>query len=344
MTRSGMMVDTWTWYQGIVEIMHRSSSVCVLVVLSFVAGAVGCSEYEVANLREQEIFEQPGELRSADILFVVDNSPSMDEEQRLLGENFQAFVAVLTATYADFQIGITTTDVGGADAGVLRGGVLTPLTPDIAAAFEEAVAVGTDGSRDEQGLWAAVLAADPIRNPGFIRDEARLNVVFVSDEDDHSPELVATYINSLTESAGAGGFVAHALVGDLPQGCVSGTTAADAGGRYLEGVASTGGWSDSICADSYATLLTQVGLDVAGWNTTFPLTKVPQPENIVVTVDDVQIAERVVDGWQYSPGDNAIVFAGRAIPRPGMAVKVEFTPWVGPSSGQSTDTSATTEG
>lgn len=297
-----------------------------------VTGLAGCSDYAVANLREQEIFEQPGELRSADILFVVDDSPSMDEEQQLLGQNFQAFVAVLTATYADFQIGITTTDVSGADAGKLRGGLLTPTTPDIAAAFEAAVGVGTSGSRDEQGLWAAVLAADPVRNPGFVRAESRFNVVFVSDEDDHSPELVDTYLNSLTESAGAGGFVAHALVGDLPQGCVSGTTAADAGGRYLDAVASTGGWSDSICADSYTTLLTQVGLDVAGWNTTFPLAKVPQPENIVVKVDDVSIPERAVDGWQYAPGDNAIVFSGRAVPRPGMSVVVEFTPWVGPTS------------
>lgn len=290
-----------------------------------------CSDYEVKNVRDEEFFEQPGELVSADILFVVDDSASMDEEQTLLVDNFAAFVAVLEETYADYQIGITTTDVSGADAGVLRGGVLSPATDDIATAFASAAAVGTGGSREEQGMWAAVLAADPTRNPGFLRGESRFNVVFVSDEDDQSPEPVSTYLEALEALAGEGGLVVHGLVGDLPQGCASGTTAADPGIRYLDAVDITGGWSDSICARDYTPLLTQVGLDVAGWNTTFVLAGIPTVSSLEVEVDDVLIPERETDGWTYSPGENAIVFSGRAIPRPGMGVHVSYTPWVGPT-------------
>ena len=33
---------------------------------------------------------------------------------------------------------------------------------------------------------------------------------------------------------------------------------------------------------------------------------------------------RKVDGWTYSPGDNAVVFHGRAVPRAGMTVYVEY--------------------
>lgn len=296
------------------------------------AALTACSDYEVENLRQIEFFAQEGELHAADILFVVDDSASMDEEQALLADNFGDFVQVLADTYADYQIGVTTTDVSGASAGVLRGGVLTPATPDIAAAFAEAVSVGATGSRDEQGLWAAVLAADAARNPGFVRPEARFNVVFVSDEDDHSPEVVSTYLDSLGNSAGEAGFVVHALVGDLPAGCVSGATAADAGTRYIDAVERTEGWRDSICADSYVPLLTQVGLDVAGWNTTFELGDIPAPSSIVVEVDGVAIPERRQDGWQYSAGQNAIVFSGWAVPRPGMEVMVEYVPWVGPTA------------
>jgi hypothetical protein len=49
--------------------------------------------------------------RDVDILFVIDNSGSMAEEQARLARNFPAFVARLEDMGADYRIGITTTDV-----------------------------------------------------------------------------------------------------------------------------------------------------------------------------------------------------------------------------------------
>ena len=40
-------------------------------------------------------------------------------------------------------------------------------------------------------------------NQGFLREEAALAVVFVGDEDDHSPDAVDTYIRFLRELKGA---------------------------------------------------------------------------------------------------------------------------------------------
>ena len=52
--------------------------------------------------------------RDLDILFVVDNSGSMAEEQALLSANFAAFIDVLEApdVKANYRIGVTTTDSG----------------------------------------------------------------------------------------------------------------------------------------------------------------------------------------------------------------------------------------
>jgi len=47
-----------------------------------------------------------------DILFVIDNSGSMGEEQQLLSENLPAFLNVLDGYQADYRIAITTTDSG----------------------------------------------------------------------------------------------------------------------------------------------------------------------------------------------------------------------------------------
>ncbi|MSP55794.1 MAG: hypothetical protein EXR69_09365 [Myxococcales bacterium] len=287
----------------------------------------GCTENKLTQVGTEDRFLQGGEEVSADILFVVDDSASMTEEQARLGENFSAFVEVLSGTFADWQIGVITTDPE--EYGALRGAILTPDTPLLDAAFAAAVDVGNEGSRDEQGLLTSALAMSPSLNPGLVRANSALNVVYVSDEDDHSPDVVDVYMAVLTGAAGSGGFRAHALVGDLPEGCVSGTSAADAGTRYLDAVSGTDGWSDSICADDYSALLARVGLDVAGWDTTFYLDRVPDPATLEVSVDTVLIPERADDGWQYSSGDNAIVFEGYAVPRPGMEVVVRYEPWMG---------------
>ena len=287
------------------------------------AGALGgCSDYDVAHVRGSDVFFQGGDDAEADVLFVLDDSPSMGEEQDRLSENFSAFVDVLAESYADYRIGITTTD---ADLdGALLGEVLTPDTTDLEASFLEQVDVGATGDRDEQGLEVARLALATGTDTSLRRDGARLNVVVFSDEDDHSPDTVSAYVNQLSTVAGDSGFHFHAVVGDLPAGCASGSSAADPGTRYAEAVAQTEGYIDSICAEDYTPMLTRVGLDVAGLNDIFFLTKLPRPDTLEAWVDGVRIPEREVDGWQYSSGDNAVVFSGRAIPRPGMQVKLAY--------------------
>jgi hypothetical protein len=288
-----------------------------------------CSDQGFGTLTFDDTFVQADVELSTDVLFVVDDSASMEEEQDRLASNFGAFVEVLASSYADWQVGVVTTDVDGETAGKLRGGLLTAATPDLDAAFRAAVVAGTEGSRDERGLAAAVLAVDPERNPGFVRGGSRFNVVFVSDEDDHSPAEVSDYLGRIEAVAGAE-FGAHALVGDLPAGCASGTSAADPGGRYLDAAETTLGFVESICADDYTGLLTRVGLDVSGLADTFALSRLPSEDSLEVRVEGVLLPERAADGWTYSLGDNAIVFHGRAVPRAGMEIVVTYLKWLGP--------------
>ncbi len=74
--------------------------------------------------------------RDVDILFVIDNSGSMSEEQARLARNFPAFVERLEAMGADYRIGITTTDVKhpGCPGGTPENGalVLRPCTDAVA--------------------------------------------------------------------------------------------------------------------------------------------------------------------------------------------------------------------
>ena len=67
-----------------------------------------------------------------DLLFVVDNSGSMSEEQENLARSFDTFIHWLTQENVDFHIAITTTDVE-----TNRGELLGPLV----ARGDEAVAL-----------------------------------------------------------------------------------------------------------------------------------------------------------------------------------------------------------
>lgn len=156
-----------------------------------------------------------------DILFVVDDSGSMEPEQANLAANFDAFITRLSqsAVKTDFQIGITTTSVDWPiaaenatgftlrttyddgtpyPAGVLvaasgKPKILASSSPTIVADFKANVAVGTAGAAKEQGLRAALLAVTDCiadgKNAGFLRDGARLALIVVTDEDDCSDPI-----------------------------------------------------------------------------------------------------------------------------------------------------------
>lgn len=292
--------------------------------------ATACSEYEVVEQDRQDVFLLEKAQTAQDLLFVIDDSASMTEEQSRLTANVDTFVEAVADSEISWRLAVTTTDVSTAAAGSFTTQVIDDDSADLANLIRAAMDVGTAGDRDEQGLAAALAALQ--RNPSFARADARMNVVILSDEDDHSPGHVPDYLADLDELGGMGLHV-HVIVGDAPSGCANGQSAADAGIRYLTAAADTQGYYESICADSYAGILTRLGLDVAGIQDTFELTEVPQAETLQVFVDDVVIPAlseaRDVDAWRYDPGDNAVVFEGRSIPRPGQTVVVSYQQLVG---------------
>jgi len=143
-------------------------------------------------------------VRKVDILWVVDNSGSMAQEQAQLANNFAAFIQDLTTADppVDYHLGVITTDANA------EGGALRPIGTDLskrfiscagangcnvndpARAFTSTVEVGTGGGYIEKGLLSAHLAlVEPNRsgvNAGFLRDDAALYVILVSDEGDAS--------------------------------------------------------------------------------------------------------------------------------------------------------------
>ena len=147
---------------------------------------------------------------ATDILFVIDNSGSMQDKHDNLVRNANEFVSELTKNSTNYHLGIVTTDIiAPTDQGRLRtasGGPLFWTSPSAddpnAAAIEQAIvqgfsatveSIGIEGSFKEAGLGAVLAALAPTdpnvaaNNAGFLRPTADLAIVIVTDEDDCSP-------------------------------------------------------------------------------------------------------------------------------------------------------------
>ena len=291
--------------------------------------------------------------QDVDVLFVVDDSGSMGEEQNNLANNFSSFIGQAAAWQNDYHIAVVTTDVDGG-SGVFRGDPRF-IDPTTTSKFASNVKVGTNGSGTERGLEAAQLAlslpniADSSTtctadaecaavggachdgfcggpNRGFLRKDANLEVVFVSDEEDQSPSDLNFYVNFFKNIKGFYNenlFHAHAIVGPSG-GCSSSNGDASAGHRYMDVAAQTGGNSASICEPDFATALASIGEIAFGLKVQFFLSRVPEPSSIQVSVAGQACAAG--GSWSYDLQSNSVVFqeTGGCMPQPGEEVRIHY--------------------
>lgn len=296
--------------------------------------------------------------QDVDVLFVVDNSGSMSSNQSNLAANFQSFIAAAGQWNNDYHIGVTTTDMD-AQAGQLvaaagQGRFVTRAnTTQLSANFR----VGTDGSADEKGLAAAQAALSlPLvadsrtacttdtqcqapercvegfcggRNRGFLRDDAALEIVIVSDEEDSSPGDLNFYVNFFRSIKGiynTGMMHLHAIVGDAPNGCDTPAGSAVAGRRYIDVATATGGSVISICDANFSNGLASIGAIAFGLRRQFYLARIPEPATIALTVGGQACADDGGANWFYDEDSNAVVFdeAGACMPQAGDAVVIDY--------------------
>lgn len=266
-----------------------------------------------------------------DVLFVVDDSGSMTEEQKKLAAQTPAFVEAANAANADYQFGVVTTDTEATTA--TRGALLgTPkiIRPGATAANQLATtikAAGTYGSGIERGLEAMQLALSaPLvtaANAGFLRPDARLAVVVLSDEEDYSSQnATSSFVDFLDNLKGIGNAnrtSLSAIVG--PEGdCSWEGGYADDGARYRAVQEATGGHFISICEEDWSDLVELVAQDSFRPRSRFPLSEPANAASVGVTLNGVAS----MTGWTFDAVDNEVVFAPSAIPTAGTEIVVSY--------------------
>lgn len=300
--------------------------------------------------RETEDFTQADQAR-ADILFVVDDSGSMDTKQRALAANFAAFMKFARDQQIDYHIAVTTTGATDGDSSCgppdmsdtpngrfmpLNGAsrIVTPTLPDPDRTFATNVHVGLAGCTIEQGLEGAYEAlSDPNingTNAGFLRNDAYLSIIIVSDADDQSTKPVDFYVNffqNIKGPRGANLVSVSAIVNYDDSICRANPIGLDPGAprpvkRYPDVVKRTGGVLGSICTSDWAATLQKLGLTAFGYKSRFVLNSEPAPATLQVFIDGVEVPAGPL--WSYSPDTNSVDFLPTAIPPAGAPIKISY--------------------
>ena len=278
----------------------------------------------------------------ADILWVIDSSSSMGDKQQILSDNLKSFMAFAVQAGVDYHIGAIDT-APDATHGALyplpptsAPRIVTPQTADPVGTATKNIIVGAGapipgggtnwGEYAFESMYQAL--TDPTlsgTNAGFLRPEAFLSIIIVGDEDDQSsPHTSNFYFSFFQNLKGPGNqqLVAISNISGGDQGCSGNNISATNAPLYQQATRVTGGVHEDLCTVNWARALQRLSLAAfGGVKLNFPLTGVPDPLSLKVSVDDASVGQPL---WSYDQAANAIVFDPTAIPPSGAHVKVSY--------------------
>ena len=237
----------------------------------------------------------------SDILFSVDLSSSMSDEAQMLGQQFETFITELSNYTSNWQVMVV-----NADHGCNHSGILTPQTTNYTDIFLEAVQTGAyDISFTEALLTNVTHAVEKTDsgecNEGFLRPNAMLHIIMLSDECEQSPNpgICGTqwqdYIDRIISQKGDASLVRmSAIAGDYPSGCGN-PTSAQFGSGYWESTQITNGLFISICSNWTDPFYLQQLALTSTQIVEFQLQTQPIPESIIVYVQGIESNNYIYD-------------------------------------------------
>lgn len=205
-----------------------------LLLVAALSFACQKSNDSYSLLAEQSTFQQGSsfQARKIDILWVIDNSGSMETSQNNVISNFNSFIQRFQTLNYDFNMAFISTDAymdatdtNGAykntyciafnkKCSVFRDGpgknataslhsgvpIISKLTQNITSVFNLNAAQGIQGYGDERAFQSFKTALQNQSNTGFRRADAYLAIIIVSDEDDFSHNAMTPALETLANN------------------------------------------------------------------------------------------------------------------------------------------------
>jgi hypothetical protein len=320
----------------------------------------GCFQapVETPQVQVHQVSDTPLETvtkNQVDLLFMIDNSPSMSPKQQELKARFPELIKILDdfgkTTPAHYHIGVVTSDLGagafnlgggqchpGGDGGKLQalganhdasclaptGGINfidydqttgmnnLPGGQDLATTFSCMASVGDKGCGFEQQLEAVYRALhdSPAENHDFLRANALLVVVWVTDEDDDCSIDPASDLFDPAQTANYGALLSY-------RGTQYGVMCPQGGSLQLMPYGPTGGDLEPGCVPAPNTSGNVIGMPTSGQGKCFDvsryidfLTKPASQGGVKKNANDVILV--AIDG----PNDHVESILGNPNPQP----------------------------
>lgn len=325
----------------------------------------------------QGTFQGSTANNKVDILWVIDNSGSMLTKQQNLAAGFNSFSDVFVNKNFDFNMAIVTTDTRpphvnpllSGQEGVFQGvpTVISHNTGGFAALFQANVAVGQSGDSAAKALDAIALSTGALlntTNTGFLRSDAHLAVIVLSDADDNDsaattattlahldtlkPDIFdvisrsyrknytvsAVAVNSMTDTdcydMDHDGVIDNDAVnnttGMVPPDGIPDVQLYEEGIKFKTLVTATNGSFASICKADFSDGLSTISQRIAEAITEIPLARVPDQSTISILFNGTSVPSDATNGWTYSSTGNKIVFHGTWIPQDNTSIGISYVP------------------
>ncbi len=254
---------------------------------------------EVATVNvEQKI--TVNDYKKVDILFVIDNSGSMQYEQKSMASRTANFLSVLRGL--DYNIAITTTDPVHKSLGdgrlipLTNGGgkyLITSTMPeaDAQTLLSQTLQRTETGSGAEQGIRSAYRLVERFKAgeaipKSFFRDGAQFSVVLISDEDEsdntekNDPLKLVQLISSTFNSQKR--FNYHSIITRPGDTACRSTYGYAYGERYKTMSELTGGLIGDVCATDYASQVQDAAEGIRNLLKTITLNCVPVAQSGII--------------------------------------------------------------
>ena len=250
----------------------------------------------------------------ADILWVVDNSPSMGKYHNNLMQNMDLFINNFTkkSQLVPWKIGLLSTDMSDNPyIGFRPGNRFDSIDANPSARFIRAISLlGITGAATEKSF-------DPIARtlkayPDFLRKNSKLFIIIVSDEKEQSSQSVEDFLNFLKSLRPLFSISTYGIFEKPEEDCGS-SSQRFKGSRYDRFIQLTRGLSYSICSDDYGLVLSAFGEDIAKKITTSKiyLNSVPITKTLQIFYDGRPVPSGTSfrgGFWLYNISENAIFF------------------------------------
>ena len=262
-------------------------------------------------------FEQPYTINGIDIVWLIDQSGSMNQHAQAVVDGIEAMMLALPPS--GWRLGISTTAWQNSSSIAEFPLVPGDTVQDAWDAYNNIGNYGVEAGFDS--IYSYMV--DNTYNPTWLREDAGLLVVFVSDEEEQSNHHfnpgsmgLQDFINWYGNQRSS---VFLASIVNLPPDeslCNTSNHGMYTGQRYIDATNFFGGVVVDICSEDWAPGVQAAATQVQPYEE-WELSYIPLPETIVVFVDYILFTD-----WTYDSSSNAVLFT--SIPPEGTFVEIGY--------------------